>query len=101
MSRESTKWAKIQYAHIWGKARYRGPRIGVQEPKECEERGRERRELIVIAVALGDCKHHHHHHRSVYKKNFFPTTFAVGNANLSLRIFSVKNMELPKGAVTI
>ena len=50
--REFTKWAKTQYAHIWEKERYREPRIGLQEPKDGEERGIEKRELIVIAVAL-------------------------------------------------
>ena len=34
--------------------------------------------MVVVAAAVGDCRHHHRHHRSVYKKNFFPTTFCVG-----------------------
>lgn len=36
-----------------------------------------------VGVAVGDCRHHHRHHRSVYKKNFFATTFFVGDGNPS------------------
>ncbi|KAK7330073.1 hypothetical protein VNO77_24258 [Canavalia gladiata] len=48
---------------------------------------RERRRGDGVCVCVGDCRHHHRHHRSVYKKNFFPTTFCVGDGNgtLSLR----------------
>lgn len=79
---------KIQRAHIWRNRleREREPRIKLQEPKRLRKRGGREKgiALIVIAVALFDCKHHHHHRRSVYKKNFFLPLLLWGNANLSL-----------------
>lgn len=41
---------------------------------------------VGVAAAVGDCRHHHRHHRSVYKKNFFPTTFCVGDGNGSVTL---------------
>jgi len=46
--------------------------------KKEESDKRERRKRDGVCVCVGDCRHHHRHHRSVYKKNFFPTTFCVG-----------------------
>ena len=41
---------------------------------------------VCVCVCVGDCRHHHRHHRSVYKKNFFPTTFCVGDGNGTLSL---------------
>lgn len=52
--------------------------------KKEESDKRERRGRDGVCVCVGDCRHHHRHHRSVYKKNFFPTTFCVGDGNGTL-----------------